>query len=564
MPLKFSPPEYIQRAKAEYKKGRKEEAFELLQEALRVYPDQCVDFLDISSAMHSADGDNDLALQEAHQMMKRCPGEGKGYLRAGKLLQGRFKDKKALSLYKLGLKSVPRRNSHYKELCQMHDRLSMKIGPKVDPLRNVPLEVLEMIFLNLSYKERLFCLQVSKTWRDGLSQAQTLWRDIELLSKSKRIKPGTVERLLPRTGLINSLRIGTNFLSRSARSCILSRSHQLRSLEVSASFSDWQTFMSDMRSVRFPNLQRLTLNSPNMNFSDHAVYSLLQHIPSLKWLDLNATMELDRSIPLPSPTFSSRELEAFTIRHIYCPANDYLETWLNLFCLVIPNVKLLRLPSVNGDSLPTRFLCDLCPLQRLEYCELPPGTYPIVPPTVTFLSITDLVVSEDGYESCLQGDMMPNLQCLRVSHADVSLEALRRILHFQSPDDASQETHIKLTEFVLREVTLCFTSPTNDGNPVLQMFQWKTFESVEILILQNGDFFGVDDEAILELTSQASNLQRVDLTNTAITGVAVRALVKNCPKLEYLCLNDCRYVPPDAINLARKHVREVSSKINQW
>ena len=63
----------------------------------------------------------------------------------------------------------------------------------------------------------------------------------------------------------------------------------------------------------------------------------------------------------------------------------------------------------------------------------------------------------------------------------------------------------------------------------------------------------VNDDLVSDIPTYLPNIQRLDMSLTQITGVGVKALVVGLKgTLQWLCLDECRYVSVDAVEYARR------------
>ena len=84
---------------------------------------------------------------------------------------------------------------------------------------------------------------------------------------------------------------------------------------------------------------------------------------------------------------------------------------------------------------------------------------------------------------------------------------------------------------------------------IKEMITQNYFEGIEDLVLKSCN---VDDEIAILLARNLPRLQRLDVANSKITGVGVKALVVGLKgKLEHLCLDGCHSTNIDAVKLAR-------------
>lgn len=84
---------------------------------------------------------------------------------------------------------------------------------------------------------------------------------------------------------------------------------------------------------------------------------------------------------------------------------------------------------------------------------------------------------------------------------------------------------------------------------IKEMITQNFLESIEDLVLKSCN---VDDEIAILLARNLPRLQKLDVANSKITGVGVKALVVGLKgRLEHLCLDGCHSTNIDAVKLAR-------------
>ncbi|KAI0006648.1 hypothetical protein F4779DRAFT_554567 [Xylariaceae sp. FL0662B] len=137
-----------------------------------------LDSFDSLAAAYERDGQLDLSVRCAEQMIHLCPREPKGYLRLGKLLRLQGRAPLALLTYTQGIHLVGRKHSQHHFFAKMVEQRD-KLRPlliKIDPVTQFPLEIVDMIFENVDFRTLCRSICVSKTWRAYLTKARFLWQ----------------------------------------------------------------------------------------------------------------------------------------------------------------------------------------------------------------------------------------------------------------------------------------------------------------------------------------------------------------------------------------------------
>jgi F-box/TPR repeat protein Pof3 len=107
------------------------------------------------------------------------------------------KTQQALQIYARGLRYVPATNAQISLLRGAHDKLNRELCPPkaVDPLTQLPQEIVEMVMAYLKFYELVSCLRVSKQWKQFLESLPNLWTKMDLLRAGvkRAVKPSFVQ-----------------------------------------------------------------------------------------------------------------------------------------------------------------------------------------------------------------------------------------------------------------------------------------------------------------------------------------------------------------------------------
>ena len=139
-------------AQAQYRRKEYKDALETLNKAILSVDRPTASLLDNRAAAYEKLDDLNAALKAARDTIKLHEKDATGYLRAGKLLQKMDKPAVALEIYKRGIRKKPPK---VELLQKMHDKLNSSLAPPTasDPFAQLPMELVEYIFAELSFKQ---------------------------------------------------------------------------------------------------------------------------------------------------------------------------------------------------------------------------------------------------------------------------------------------------------------------------------------------------------------------------------------------------------------------------
>lgn len=191
---------------------------------------------------------------------------------------------------------------------------------------------------------------------------------------------------------------------------------------------------------------------------------------------------------------------------------------------------------------------DFTPLQRLEILDISGQDllhFPKIPPTLHTLNLSGIFaldLERTASQSNIQELHLTLLRDLSFDNAStLTSRTLQRIL------EGSENTLERLTLNDCLEVNGAFWSG------LLSQF---CIENIIELQLRGTR---ITDKEILTLINGKHRLRRLDLSNTSVTGVGIKALVTDPrrPRIEWLGVNHCSSLGSDAVDLARSKGIEV-------
>ncbi len=212
-----------------------------------------------------------------------------------------------------------------------------------------------------------------------------------------------------------------------------------------------------------------------------------------------------------------------------------------------PNLHSLALTSWNMHVQRYRPF-DFTPLQRLEVLDisgLEMVDFPKVPPTLHTLNLSRIF------------SLNLELNASQTNIRELHLSSLRDL----SFDDASKLTFRTLqrilegSEATIERLTLNNCLEVNGAFWTGLVSQFSIENVVELQLRGTK----ITDKEILTLINGKHRLRRLDLSNTSVTGVGIKALVTDPqrPRIEWLGVNNCSSLGSDAVDLARSKGIEV-------
>lgn len=188
--------------------------------------------LDNRAAVHEKLNDLQAALQDAQQAIRLHKKDVTGYLRAAKVLQMQGKHAKALELYRYGI----RNGADNAELLRgKENQLAWKLAPPkaADPFAQLPIELVEYVFREMSFRQTVNCMRVCKQWKALIGSLPDLWKKLDLSEARRPVKNTFISTCLTMSKLtIESATLRRLSDPEKAITALCKRCHNLRHVEI--------------------------------------------------------------------------------------------------------------------------------------------------------------------------------------------------------------------------------------------------------------------------------------------------------------------------------------------
>lgn len=271
-----------------------------------------VHVFDVRSNAYVKQGNLDMALKDAKQMIRLDRADFRGYLRCAKIELQLCHFEKAKKVCELALKSVDShgKGKHQLQSCLHHAEESLKTNiiydKGTDPVLVLPSELLEIVLAYFDYREVVAILRVSKVWHRRLKATDILTHSIDTSQTHTTLNLHQMKAAFLRLG--------------KAPTCIsLHRLHENAALFATSELKRWMTWehlrslvITDgrvsTRDLRFDKLDRLQkLHIGTAVGFRRDLNGLLQQCPRLEQLCIQT--EFTNSSMSSTPVFTKlREL----------------------------------------------------------------------------------------------------------------------------------------------------------------------------------------------------------------------------------------------------------------
>ncbi|MCJ1234631.1 hypothetical protein MMC14_002592 [Varicellaria rhodocarpa] len=501
---------------------------------------------DNRAAAHIKMGNLSAALGDGKVMIQMAKKSATGYLRTSQVLQLMDKEEMALGIYKYGLLNVLTDDANFKLVRDMYDKLNMKLIPpsRVDPLRVLPVELVEMVISYLNFHHLLTLLRVSKAWSQLLTAIPRLWRHLDLSKAKKDVNRKSLISSIKRfNGAITHAtlyRCG-QFSESDLLPLIVNNCKNLECLEI----LDGPANALWLKAA--PLASRLTtfISGVDHETALDVVTQILAEIPSLTRAEFHMVYSSGDLIKWSRDLSRLRVLKIHTKRSLRtrnCGLNHE-----ELFSK-IPQIHELSLPGWRpSDRSSFLDISSLTHLSSLNLSGLVQTDFPRLPPSLRILDMTDCNTLEFDLaitEINLATFPLPNLISVTLPFArNISLAVIHLLFE---PNKG------KLTKLDIGGATF--------NIDVSELITAGYLAEVTELRLRNRL---VNDTVAKKLALNLPKLKILDVSLTEITGVGVKALcLKKGARLEKLNLDHCEKVSVDAVEWARK--RGVEVQYNLW
>lgn len=590
MPHTKSAAELLELGRAYYSERSYEKALKAFMEAFSASASGDLKFLDMAVACYIKLGDLTSALSAARRMTKHQAGDARGYLRMAQVLHQQEKPEMALEVYKLGLRRCPNESPEKLRLLQAkRDELTRKLSkPKSqDPIVVLPAEIMDLVMEHLSFKHKVTCLRVSKNWRDFLSHQPSLWAELDLSLARRpvpqsfvrsciyRSKDKKTSQFLLRTAKFNRMK-DPEMVMKLVKACRKLEALEFLGSELSgSSIKDPVALCSGLRSLRLGKAAVITLD---------AVTQILKGRPTLATAEFeNIEARRDATWDTDLPNLQTLSFGAGNVQEIGVHV-------LSTHQLVnrIPNIKSLTMTGWKyhmGLAVDANF-SELEHLESLHLTNTFFAWQPRLPKSIKNLTLT----ASWGWGSTLSMQRMleidlPIIEELNYINEGSERDNSRRFIHtlLQKTDhgtaeDASYqlgngEILYHLKNHSLRKFSLERCPLGSSGKLIKILEGIPRLHHVEDLTLVQAEF---QDEAVFAqaIIDNFHNIKRLSIPSCKITGVGVKMLIKDLrerassnaagdqqqvrPGLEYLNLDWCTSISPDAVEWARGQGVEVA------
>ena len=371
-------------------------------------------------------------------------------------------------------------------------------------------------------------LRVSKTWSKLLTSMPGLWSDLDFSTAKKPVTLRAVRKYI-KCGNGTTTRVILDRFGSNAEKIpryIATRCRWLKDLRISggligASILEAVPCISSLKilivseacQISCDAANQLLSQSLNLERAEFQIVTRRRHVPVSWEVDMPKlhTLKLDTSLssessPLALPTLLNR----------------------------IPNIHTL---SVQGWLVP-----GLSTAQDIDFSRLH---------QLQNLDISRLcTISPIHFPSTLRSFVLENCDFPRISFADLNLPHMIRLSLAGWNKFSLSELQALLipNKGKLTHLDIGGCIELSKAN-IKEIITQNYLEEIEDFVLKS---CRVDDEIAILIARNLPHLQKLDVANSRITGVGVKALVVGLQgKLEHLCLNGCHSTNIDAVKLAR-------------
>ncbi|KAI7847050.1 hypothetical protein BDC45DRAFT_576259 [Circinella umbellata] len=275
---------------------------------------QLVPFLNIRARAYGMEGSFNKAIQDANEIIKYAPESGIGYLRLGNLLHMQGRQSAAIILYEEALTKISKQDPDYQQLVKDKKKAEEENKKRVDMITMLPIELVYDIFQHLPETTKaVACMDVSRGWREKISQCQILWRTI--LDNFDGCDNGSavlISRVVPHIA------------------------HHVKNVTISMENKKvGNTYLGYMRKGHFKRIKNLTLEGEAVNgisymntlmpFTD----ALWQMRNTLTKLDITSTDYQDSKIRISDLLFYCKNLQTL-VMNVDCPLDGFIGEMENL------------------------------------------------------------------------------------------------------------------------------------------------------------------------------------------------------------------------------------------
>ncbi|KAE9375308.1 hypothetical protein N431DRAFT_542865 [Stipitochalara longipes BDJ] len=522
-----------------YAKGDYAGALEAFTEAVQ-YSSQhlLLNALDARAATYEKLGDLQPALRDAKKMIDEMPKLSKGYLRCGKVLRLLQKPELALRIYDRGLTKVKigadddriKLQSVYNQL-----RIAQTPGKSRDPLEYLPLELAEMVCLNLSMRDRVVCLSVTHSWKRLLESSHKLWTTLDTSHVKKVISQKSLTVHFRRSkwtldrALLSIKSVDAQRLAYITKHCKMLKEIQMYGRGMIG--DSLTSALNDAISLETLYVSR------NTEMTLAAVQSALRLC--------KATLVTATILKITGPRggfLAGKWSEMGSIKSLHLESDG--ESVLDIHGLAASTPIATSITLSNWGNLPN--LVDCTPWTKLEHLDLTNTQLrrlPKLPTSLKSLNLSNNIQLHVGV-----GDEAPaELPLLETFNCEGT---------FITPDALKVLTMPAIANGKLK--SLLIGARLADARPGPATDEYPASEDLEELSLNT---MQINDARVLQILELYPKLRKLDVSGTRVTGVAVRKFVNW--GITSLNLDECIDVSSDAVDWARNKGVEVEFNFNR-
>ncbi|KAF7918203.1 uncharacterized protein EAE98_009815 [Botrytis deweyae] len=514
----------LEKGRHRYQKKNYQGALTAFTEAVKI----STDYLLLTALDHRAATYEKLdllqpALKDAKEMLELKPELSKGYLRCGKALQLKGEHQLALKIYERGLRKVKIDTDKDRLTLQsMFNKLQKSLAPSktLDPLSYLPFELAEMIAQQLSIRERMICLSVSKSWKRVLESSHKLWTTFDTSITRRGLSQKSLKAYLRRSNytvdeaVLRYDTIDAAKLQYLTRTCIKLQRLTIYNKNIAVIGETLTSALPFAKSLQYLNVQMFRI-------SFQSVLESLRHVQATivqaEFMEVHHT---SRDAGCIWPRLENlRDLKV-------CNGSHGSSMLLGNLIESIPNIQTLSLSNFDLQNLSPLDLGG--PLKSLEVIELIScglRTVPLLPSTLKTLHLHDnlrLTNQKSG------NVLFPLLETLTCQDTGLSDEWIVSVLK-----NAHNLTHLNIGSRLVGDYTVA-----HQNFPVC--------ENVMVLCVS---YLQYEERDFIRMVEKCPNLEKLIICGTKITGVAVKHFVNQGVK--FLDVKDCHKISPDAIEYAR-------------
>ncbi|KUJ18344.1 RNI-like protein [Mollisia scopiformis] len=484
-----------------------------------------------------------LALRDAKEMIEMMPKLAKGYLRCGKILSLTKKTDLALQIYGRGLSKVKISSPGPGRviLKEQYEKLRIKLTPARtrDPMFHLPPELVVMVCGQLTMRDRVVCLAVSKPWKHLLENIKDLWTELDTSYCKRPMNMKSLKIHLRRSKYtLDSALITMKARFNDAEFRLLANTcKDLRELRIQgagligASLSEAVPIAKNLKILHVSSLTEASLGTVQ------SCLKKCENLDSMSFLKVkgSSTAVRDGAWVL-AKNENIKNLELHSDKKSRLDMNGLVAATPNLVSATLCCWKFVA----NNASTTRLNLLAWSHLEHLDLTNLQLKRFPILPPTLKHLILADnpLLKIQDAAE-LVSLTTMPLLERFNCHGTNIDARAVKHLTY-----EGSINGHLKRLSLGARFIPTPAVSVDEE---------YPQSGSLEELSL---DLLPIDDARAMEIVRLYPSLRKLDVSGTNVTGVAVRDFVDR--GITSLNLDNCRATSRDAVEWARGRGIEVS------